>query len=79
MPLDSSGCDSCAKQFIKRKGFALRPRTSTCEKVPGEFEDKLIRFQQHVIELGHRRDYMMGHIGNMNETPLWFDTPMSMA
>lgn len=65
------------RRFMRRKGFALRRRTSICQKLPEAYEDKLIDFQRYVIRLRQQHGYMLGQIGNADETPVWFDMPSS--
>lgn len=69
------GSPSWVRRFMKRKGLVLRRRTSVCQKLPAEFEHKLVEYQRFVIELRRQRCYMMGHMGNADETPVWFDMP----
>lgn len=61
--------------FHEAKGFALRRRTSICQKLPEEFDHKLVEFQRFVIDLRQERGYMMGEMGNADETPVWFVMP----
>ncbi|KAL1445508.1 hypothetical protein MTO96_044982 [Rhipicephalus appendiculatus] len=65
------------RRFMRRKGFALRRRTSICQKLPEAYEDKLVEFQRYVIRLRQQHGYMLGQIGNADETPVWFDMPSS--
>ncbi|KAL1465896.1 hypothetical protein MTO96_043068 [Rhipicephalus appendiculatus] len=65
------------RRFMRRKGFALRRRTSICQKLPEGYEDKLIEFQLYVNSLRQQHGYMLGQIGNADETPVWFDMPSS--
>ncbi|KAL1444446.1 hypothetical protein MTO96_029867 [Rhipicephalus appendiculatus] len=69
--------NSWVRRFMKRKGFSLRRRTSICQKLPEEFEDQLLNFQRFVNRLREQKNYMMGQIGNADETPVWFDMPSS--
>lgn len=69
------GSPSWVRRFMKRKGFVLRRRTSICQKLPEEFDHKLVEFQRFVIDLRQERGYVMGEIGNADETPVWFDMP----
>lgn len=62
-------------RFMKRKGFSLRRRTGVCQKLPEAFEEKLISFQRYVLSLRHKNDYELGHIGNADQTPVYFDMP----
>lgn len=69
--------NSWVRRFMRRKGFSLRRRTSICQKLPEEFEDKLVNFQRFVNRLREQNNFMMGQIGNADETPVWFDMPSS--
>ncbi|KAL1475928.1 hypothetical protein MTO96_018954 [Rhipicephalus appendiculatus] len=64
------GSPSWVRRFMKRKGFALRRRTSVCQKLPEDFDHKLVEYQHFIIELRRQRYYMMGHMGNADETPI---------
>ncbi|XP_077512797.1 LOW QUALITY PROTEIN: uncharacterized protein LOC144123973 [Amblyomma americanum] len=58
-------------------GFALRRRTSFCQKLPEAYEDKLAEFRSYVIRLRQQHGYMLGQISNADETPVWFNMPSS--
>lgn len=62
-------------KFMKRSGFALRRRTSVCQKLPSHFEEKLIEFQRYIIHLRSTYNHALGQIGNADETPVYFDMP----
>ncbi|KAH8034731.1 hypothetical protein HPB51_000825 [Rhipicephalus microplus] len=63
------------------RGLAQAPkpgrRTSIGQKLPEEFEDKLINFQHFVNWLWEQNDYMMGQICKADETPVLFDMSSS--
>lgn len=60
-------------KFMKRNGLALRRRTTICQKLPPQYEERLVSFQRHVIKLRSRKEYQMSDIGNADETPVYFD------
>lgn len=62
-------------RFMRRKNFSLRRRTTIAQKLPADYEEKLIRFQRHVIKLRQEKNYFLGQIGNADETPVYFDMP----
>lgn len=66
---------SWIQKFFKRKGFSLRRRTSICQKLPESYEEKLIAFQRFVINLRLSHDYLLGQMGNADQTPIFFDMP----
>lgn len=65
------------EKFMRRMNLSLRRRTSICQKLPTDFENKLINFQRYVIDLRKKLDYPMCHIGNADETPVYFDMPLN--
>lgn len=62
------GSPSWLRRFMKQKCFALWQPTSVCQKLPEDCKDKLM--------LSYQRN-MMGHIANVNETPVCFNIPAS--
>lgn len=62
-------------RFMRRQGLSLRRRTSICQKIPIDFETKLVNFQRYIIELHKNRNYSFSQIGNADETPVCFDMP----
>lgn len=70
---------SWVQKFMRRAGFSLRRRTSICQKLPADYEQKLIAFQRHVIRLRTVRKYLIGQIGNADETPIFLDMPSNYA
>jgi hypothetical protein len=58
--------------MILRNGFLLH-RTLLCQKLPAEFEEKLIAFWQHVIGLHKTKEsIILIQTGNVDEKPLYF-------
>ena len=56
-----------------------RGATVLCEesqKLPHEYEVKILAFQRSVIRLRQSHQYEMQAIGNMHETPMTFDMPL---
>ena len=64
-------------RFMKRHSLVIRPKTHLCQRLPDEFEEKILSFQRNVIRLREQNKYPLDHIGNMDETPLNFDMPLS--
>ena len=60
-------------RFMRCNGLSLRRHTAICQKLPTDFEEKLVNFQRHVIMLQKTGNFLMGQIGNMDETPIWLD------
>ena len=64
---------------MKRMGLSLRRRTTICQKLPADFEEKLLTFQEYVITLRKEKNFLIKQIGNSDETPIWFDMPGNPA
>lgn len=63
------------ERMMRRNGFSLRRRTTICQKLPADFEEKLTAFQRYVMKLRREHSYEHGQIGNADETPVYFDMP----
>lgn len=44
-------------------------------KLAKDFDNKLVEYQRFVIGLHRQHCYMMGHMGDADETLIWFDMP----
>lgn len=64
---------SWANAFMKRHGLSLRAKTSTGQKLPDNWEEKLNSFLNFV----HLKitDVEKSQLGNMDEVPVTFDMP----
>ncbi|KAG8225841.1 hypothetical protein J437_LFUL004770 [Ladona fulva] len=72
---DFSGITSWCERFMKRNGLCMRSRTTIAQKLPPEYERKIIEFHKYVINLRKMKCFEIGQIGNMDEIPLTFDVP----
>lgn len=63
------------EKFMKRQCLSLRRRTTICQKLPSDYEDKLVQYQRHVIQLRLKKRYHLSQIGNADETAVFFDMP----
>ena len=70
-----SGTNSWCTRFMKRRGLAIRQKTKIAQKLPNDLEEKIVSFQKYLINARKRDDYELVQIGNMDETPVWFDMP----
>ena len=59
--------------FMERHGLFIRRRTTVAQKLPKDYEDKLISFQRFIIGKRKQHDFELRHIGNADQTPLTFD------
>jgi hypothetical protein len=69
---------SWARAFLRRRNFSLR-KTKVSQKLPAATEEKLRQFQRYVIRLRTFNNYPLGLIGNMDETPVWFDMEQGLT
>ena len=61
--------------FMKRNDLLLRQRTTVAQRLPDDYEEKIVRFHHFVINLRKDYNYPLHVIANMEETPLTFDMP----
>ena len=47
------------------------------QRLPDDLEEKITSFQSFVIRARRSKNYSLVNIGNMDETPVWFDMPTS--
>ena len=59
--------------FMERSGFSIRRRTTIAQRLPQDYEEKLIKFQRYVIAQRKKHDFELKYIGNADQTPLTFD------
>ena len=74
---DFKGPISWCSRFLKRNDLVLRQRTKLAQKLPEDLEEKITLFQSVVIKMRKKEQYDLSQIGNMDETPVWFDMPTS--
>jgi hypothetical protein len=56
-------------------GLALRRRTTICQKLPKDFEQKLLNYQRYITNLRKTGYFQMGQIANANEMAIYLDMP----
>ena len=66
-------------RMMKRAGIVLRRRTTLCQRLPSAYEEKLVFFQRLVIGLRKQHEYLLDHMGNADQTPVFFDMPTSVV
>lgn len=74
-PVDFVASLGWCNRFMKRHDLRVRNRTKLAQKLPKELETKVESFQRFVIQLRKRHDFELSQIGNMDETPVFFDMP----
>ena len=63
--------------FLKRKSLALRTRTTMCQCLPADSQEKMDVFSLFVLDTIHEHGMTRDHIINMDKVPLTFDIPMT--
>ena len=58
---------------MERRGFSIRRRTTVAQKLPKDYENKLISFQRFIISKRKQHSFELKYIGNADQTPLTFD------
>lgn len=54
---------------------SLCRRTTLCQKLPRDFVEKLVTFQQQVTGLHEINEYTVSKTGNADEVPVYINTP----
>ena len=60
---------------MHRHNLTIRQQTKICQKLLADLDDKITSFQRFVIKLRQTYNYPLNQIGNMDETPMFFDLP----
>ena len=63
-------------RFMCRHDLVLRQKIRPSQKLPEEFEEKVLAFQRTVIHLRQTKEYPLDQIGKMDDTPMQFDMPL---
>jgi hypothetical protein len=66
------------EKFKKRESLSLRRRMKISQRLPLEFETKLIEFQCFVTGQRRRNKYSLSQIGNVDETAVFFSTGITV-
>ena len=74
IPADTfKASQSWCYKFLARNSFSIRCRTTVAQKLPENFDDKLINFHRFIIQMRQRYGFDLSVIGNADQTPLTFD------
>lgn len=65
--------------FVKRTGLSLRQWTTTCQKLPEPYDKKIMAFYKYFVSLRGGNSYLIGQIGNADQTPVYFDMTNSTS
>lgn len=61
------------QKFYKRHSLVFRQKTSVAQKLPKDLEQQIDRFKSTVRDLRAKTDVPPEVLGNMDETPVYFD------
>ena len=64
-----------ATGFMRRIGLTLRRRTTICQKLPKNFEQKLLNYQRFITNLRQTGNFLMWQLFNADETAIYLDMP----
>ena len=63
------------ESFMRKNGLCMCTKTTIAQKLPHEYERKIIEFHKYVINMRKKLCFKIGQLGNMDEVPLTFDVP----
>lgn len=72
-----AGGPSWCLRFMRRKGLSIRARTTICQQLPPDYEEKIASFRQFTQAKLEEHSIGPGEIINMDEVPLTFDLPLT--
>ena len=73
--IDFKASSNWCYRFMARHDLSIRRKTHISQKLPDDYEDKLIAFQTHIIKRCKKFNQPLSLIGNVDQTPLTFDLP----
>ena len=60
-------------RFMRQMGLALRRRMMICQKLPKDFEQKLLNYHWYITKLRKTGNFLMGQMANTDETAIYLD------
>ena len=70
---DFVGTTSWFEKVMRRNCLCVRTKTTIAQKLPSEYERKIVEFHKYVINVRKRLCFEIGQLGNMDQVPLAFD------
>lgn len=70
---DFKASDGWLRKFLKRNDLVLRAKTSLAQSLPRDLENKIAEFRRNLLHIRENGDFQFDYIGNMDETPAYFD------
>jgi len=74
---DFAGTNAWCERFMRRNGLCVHTKTTIVQKLPREYERKIIEVNKYVINMRKKLCFEIGQLGNMDEVPLTFDVPLN--
>ena len=72
---DFAGTTSWCERFMRRNGLCVHTKTTIAQKLPREYETKIIEFHKCVINMRKKLCFEIEQLRNVDEVPLTFDVP----
>lgn len=72
---DFKGGHNWCFRLMKQNGLSMRTCTRLAQKMPENYEQKVLEFHCFVIQCWKTHQFELGQIANMDEVPLQFDVP----
>ena len=72
---DFAGTTSWCEKFMRKNGLCTHIKTTIAQKLPSEYERKIIEFHKYVINMKKKLCFEIGKLGNMDDALLTFDVP----
>ena len=74
---DFAGTTSWCERFMRRNSMCMRTKATIAQKLPHEYERKIIEFHKYVTNMRKKLCFEIGQLRNMDEVPLTFDVPLN--
>jgi hypothetical protein len=67
--------------FKTRHNLTIRHQMTIAQRLPEAYEKELVTFQKYVLKLRKQHEYLLGQLGNINQTPLYltYHTPQQLT
>ena len=66
-------------KYLRRNDLSIRRRTHISQRLPEDYDDKLLEFQRFIINQRKLHNFDLSQIGNADQTPLTFDLPYATS
>ena len=60
---------------MKRNCLSLRRKTTVAQRLPDDYEEKVVRFHRYITDHRKEQNYPLHLNANLDEIPLTFDSP----